>query len=147
MLLRVQARAELRELGVAGLFAVGHEGSQLLCAAAEEGGGTAVFSYDLGSERLAPLYVHKGAGRVVGASLDAGSALLAVTTEEQRSREGGEAQAYFKVSSWHCVALSLTSLLQVTAKRLVCQHLAHFSPQVTCKCHACLPPLTPPPLR
>ena len=98
MLLRVQARADLRELGVAGLFVVGHEGSQLLCASAAEDGGTAMHSYDLGSEKLTPLYVHKGAGKVVGASLDAGSALLAVTTEEQRSREGGEMQTYFKTS-------------------------------------------------
>ncbi len=98
LLLRLQRRAELSELGEAGgLFVVGQEGAQLLCAAPVEEGGTAISAYDLATEKLARLYVHSGAGRVVGASVDAGMALLAVTTEEQRSKEG-DTQTFFKTS-------------------------------------------------
>lgn len=97
------------------LYVVGQEGSKLLLAwdeVVQEREGpkvaTVIYSYDMAVDKLTQVYTHGSACKCVGASLDGSDAILAITTEETREKDG-VVQRYFKVSNWSMFVFLLFS--------------------------------------
>ena len=86
----------LQRHGLSGeLRVVGQERDELLIAR-EEAKSTTLFLFDTRQDCVKTLYSH-GGGHVVGASLDPSHGMLAVTTQQERQKDG-LAQLYYKTS-------------------------------------------------